>query len=176
MTSRIVPSIISSTLLLTAAFCQTADVLHKHVTYLASDELKGRALPSPGLEAAANYIAGQFKAAGLDPAGDDHYFQSIDRVLMRPDWSGYKFTITNGKQTIHVLRTEILVFTPVALNFENQEILKVDSENGAWLKGLQKHDIEGKILVIRIVTPSDGEEAQENFQNALATVMKFSPA
>ena len=42
-----------------------------HVAFLASDELAGRDTPSPGLEAAAEYIARRFEALGLKPGGDD---------------------------------------------------------------------------------------------------------
>jgi hypothetical protein len=45
-----------------------------HVKYLASDELKGRGAGTPGLDMAAEYIARQFKAAGLEPAGKDGAF------------------------------------------------------------------------------------------------------
>lgn len=44
--------------------------LLKDVTYLASDELEGRGLRTKGLELAAEYIAREFAAAGLDTA---HY-------------------------------------------------------------------------------------------------------
>ena len=39
--------------------------IKKHISYLASDELKGRGTSSPEELLAANYIAKQFKAAGL---------------------------------------------------------------------------------------------------------------
>ncbi len=59
-----------------AALDQIApDSLRANVTYLASDELEGRATPSPGLDKAADYIAEQFKKAGLDPV-DGSYFQT----------------------------------------------------------------------------------------------------
>jgi hypothetical protein len=55
-----------------------ADRYHKHVAYLASPEMKGRASGSPELERAADYIAQQFRVLGLRPAGDnDTYFQSF---------------------------------------------------------------------------------------------------
>lgn len=44
--------------------------LREHVAYLASPELAGRGLGSPGLEAAAAYIADRFKALGLAAGGD----------------------------------------------------------------------------------------------------------
>jgi hypothetical protein len=47
-----------------------------HVNYLASDKLQGRGLGSDGLEMAANYIASEFKKAGLIGGGDEKsYFQ-----------------------------------------------------------------------------------------------------
>jgi Zn-dependent M28 family amino/carboxypeptidase len=54
----------------------TENSLKGHVAFLASDTLQGRATPSAGEEAAAEYIAAQFRRAGLEPAGDDAYFQT----------------------------------------------------------------------------------------------------
>ncbi len=52
--------------------------LLQHIEYLASDELGGRGLGTPGLQKAADYIAEQFKEAGLVPAGDNgDYAQSF---------------------------------------------------------------------------------------------------
>jgi Zn-dependent M28 family amino/carboxypeptidase len=53
----------------------TPDSLRASITYLASDELEGRATPSPGLDKAADFIAEQFKKAGLEPI-DGSYFQT----------------------------------------------------------------------------------------------------
>jgi hypothetical protein len=46
------------------------------IKYLSSPELKGRGLGTPELNEAANYIAAQFKEAGLQPMGKD-YFQKF---------------------------------------------------------------------------------------------------
>jgi Zn-dependent M28 family amino/carboxypeptidase len=48
-----------------------------HVQYLASDELEGRNVGSAGYEKAAQYVAAQFKEAGLKPAGVNGYFQKV---------------------------------------------------------------------------------------------------
>jgi len=46
------------------------------VTFLASDEMKGRGLGTPELDRAADYIASEFKKMGLQPGGDNNsYFQ-----------------------------------------------------------------------------------------------------
>jgi Zn-dependent M28 family amino/carboxypeptidase len=51
----------------------------EHVKYLAGDELKGRASGSPELDKAADYIAAQFRSAGLRPMGDGNtYFQKFE--------------------------------------------------------------------------------------------------
>jgi hypothetical protein len=55
----------------------TAESLRGHLSFLASDALEGRATPSRGLDIAAEYIAAQFRRAGLEPAGDDGYFQTV---------------------------------------------------------------------------------------------------
>ena len=52
-----------------------------HVEYLAGDALAGRATPSPGQEAAAEYIAEKFRAWGLQPAGDSGGF--VQRYVVR---------------------------------------------------------------------------------------------
>ena len=55
--------------------------LRGHVSFLASDLLEGRANPSRGLDIAAEYIAAQFRRAGLEPAGEDGYFLTSRWVL-----------------------------------------------------------------------------------------------
>jgi hypothetical protein len=53
----------------TVAAIEAGD-FHTRIAFLASDSLRGRATPSPGLELAAQYIAGEFSRLGLEPGGD----------------------------------------------------------------------------------------------------------
>src|SRR5262245_33171217 len=63
----------------------SAERYAQSVSFLASDELKGRGNGTPELERAADYIESQFRIAGLKPAGEDNsYFQ--------------KFQITTGTE------------------------------------------------------------------------------
>src|SRR2546425_12511634 len=56
-----------------------------HLKYLADDRLDGRAPATRGGRLAANYIAAQFQALGLEPAArDGSYFQSVALVGMTP--------------------------------------------------------------------------------------------
>jgi hypothetical protein len=50
------------------------DQIKKHIEFLASDDLEGRGTGSLGEIKAANYIADEFKKAGLKPAGKDNSF------------------------------------------------------------------------------------------------------
>jgi hypothetical protein len=58
--------------------------MRAHVAFLASDAMKGREASSPEFMIAAHYVADQFKAAGLAPAGDNGgYLQSVPLVAYR---------------------------------------------------------------------------------------------
>jgi hypothetical protein len=53
--------------------------LRGHLSFIASDLLEGRDTPSRGLDIAAEYIAAQFRRAGLEPAGEGGgYFQTTE--------------------------------------------------------------------------------------------------
>src|SRR3954471_3668453 len=67
--------------------------LKADVSFLASDALQGRATPSPGLDIAAEYIAAQFRRAGLEPVGDDGYFQTADYLSVKSSREGLRFTL-----------------------------------------------------------------------------------
>ncbi|MFT7461727.1 MAG: hypothetical protein ACI9EF_000061 [Pseudohongiellaceae bacterium] len=59
----------------------------EHVSFLADDEQGGRGTGSTGLAASAEYVAAQFKQAGLSPAGDggtwmQHFDAPGGRVLV----------------------------------------------------------------------------------------------
>jgi hypothetical protein len=48
-----------------------------HITFLADDKLEGRNTGSEGHRKAAEYVADNFKRAGLRPAGNDGYIQPV---------------------------------------------------------------------------------------------------
>ncbi len=65
-----------------------------HIEYLASDELAGRGLGTEGIAKAAAYIAEQFEAGGVRPAGEDGgYFQSFELTLRRELTDDVRLTI-----------------------------------------------------------------------------------
>lgn len=56
----------------------TPNSLRSDLSFLSSDALAGRSTPSPGLEAAAEFIASRFRADGLEAPVDGTYFQTAD--------------------------------------------------------------------------------------------------
>jgi hypothetical protein len=71
----------------------SADRYMQYVTYLASDELKGRGNGTPELEKAAEYIASQFRTMGLTPAGTGgSFFQKFEVT------TGIEFSPKNALQ------------------------------------------------------------------------------
>ena len=62
-----------------------ARAMDAHLKYLADDLLEGRGPGTRGGMLAANYIAAQFEAMGLEPAGPDKsFFQPVALVGMKP--------------------------------------------------------------------------------------------
>src|SRR5271170_2487099 len=51
-----------------------------HVQFLADDKLEGRNVGSKGFEAAADYVVGQFKRAGLAPGAGATYSQPVEFI------------------------------------------------------------------------------------------------
>jgi len=56
-----------------------SDAIAKHARFLASNELTGRGVDTPGIKLARDYIAREFASYGLRPGGDNGtYFQSFE--------------------------------------------------------------------------------------------------
>lgn len=80
----------------------TPDALRTHVQYLASDQLEGRGTPSRGQDLATDYIAAEFRKAGLEPAGDDGYFQTAQWQYAERKAEDVNMRIAAGGATIAV--------------------------------------------------------------------------
>ena len=80
---------VSSLLVLVLASCGLSavtppippDAILDHIKFLASDELRGRGNGTEGLERAADYIAAEFKEAGLRPVGGSNWFQPFELTI-----------------------------------------------------------------------------------------------
>ncbi len=90
--------------------------LKAHVMFLASDALRGREAGTNEYEIAAQYVAAQFYAAGLRPAGvDGSYLQPVPLLSARPADKG-TLALTRGRGA------------PVALAFGEDYLPSADPE------------------------------------------------
>ena len=102
-----------------------ADSLRGHVSFLASDLLEGRGTPSRGLDIAAEYVAAQFRRAGLEPGGDDGYFQTANWVTRELNRESLEFTLETGDRKLQVPADRLSTPSPAAITLENVPMVKV---------------------------------------------------
>jgi hypothetical protein len=55
----------------------TKDAIYAHLAYLADDALEGRLTGEPGFDKAAQYVADRFAEIGLEPGGDEGWYQQV---------------------------------------------------------------------------------------------------
>jgi len=98
----------------------TQENLKNTTSYLADDARNGRRIGSPGHEDAANYVAGQFKAIGLQPGGEDGWFQHVPVVsaVIDAENSGVILHTAAGDAELEWLK-DVVVF-PDAIREESQ--------------------------------------------------------
>jgi hypothetical protein len=79
------------------------DPLMAHIRYLSSDELQGRGNGTEGLERAAEYIATQFRQAGLEPGGTGgSWFQPFEMVAGIEINPGNELTFSSAGRTVRL--------------------------------------------------------------------------
>lgn len=79
------------------------ETLLGHIKFLASDDLQGRGNGSAGLEQAVDYIAAQFKAAGLRPGGGNgDWFQPFDLTAGLSVGEGNTLVVRAGGQSVRL--------------------------------------------------------------------------
>ncbi len=119
------------------------DALRNHLAYLASDALGGRRTPSQGLEIAAEYIASQFKRAGLDPIGDTGYFQTCRVAALTPNPEGFRFSFDYDGKTVEVSPEHFQLDGIQQVQLNAAPILKVAAEKSS-IKHLR--NLSGKVV------------------------------
>src|SRR5437667_8655215 len=120
----------------------SAQSLQGHVWFLASDLLEGRDTPSRGLNIAAEYIAAQFRRAGLKAVGDDGYFQTAHYVTSQQSLDGVELTVHAGETNLRIGKSELRILTPGKAEFADVTPLKIK------LDDVKAESVEGKVIVI----------------------------
>ncbi len=104
----------------------SADSLRANLAFLASDELEGRNTPSPGLDRAAEYIAEQFRRAGLEPAAADHTFFQVARFdEATPELTGFRLVLRSGEKQVEIPANEARPQTLTALDLADTPVVEL---------------------------------------------------
>jgi hypothetical protein len=131
----------------------SADSMRGHLSFLASDALEGRGTPSKGLDLAAEYIAAQFRRAGLEPIGDDGYFQTADWKYLAPEPDSFECQWKLDGQSISIDVDHASGSLDTALDLPPTPTIKVDASNVETLKALEPAQVKGKIVLAEVPTP-----------------------
>ncbi len=131
-----------------------------HIQFLADDSLEGRLTGSPGFEKAAAYMAEQFRAAGLEPAGVDGYRQPIDFQVMQLDESRCALDLLRAGKAQPLKLGDDAVLGVSSHAAENVEAGAVFVGYGLTVPELHYddlagQDVKGKIVVFITGGPAD---------------------
>ena len=157
----------------------SAASLRGHLSFLASDLLEGRGTPSRGQDLAAEYIAAQYRRAGLEPLGDDEYFQTASWTHTQPDLAGFAFNLQSGQQRL-VLAPAQVSFTPgAALDARGVAIIKASWTDLSALEALGAA-VSGKVVLVEPATMQPRSQAEYDEMTAarnavLARIGKLQP-
>ncbi len=129
----------------------TADSLKGHLSFLASDLLEGRDTPSRGLDLAAEYIAAQFRRAGLEAIGDDGYFQTAKWELTETPANGFAFELKNGESPPIKVGKELASLQRLrGFDVPGASVFKIVAGDAEALKALTPRQVEGKAVLAEI--------------------------
>ncbi len=169
--------------LLTKALPADQAAMKAHVMFLASDAMKGREAGSPEFDIAAQYVAAQFYAAGLRPAGDEGgYLQRVPLVTYKAaDKGAMRWTTKDGAAqplvfgqdfvpSANPARAETNVSAPVV--FAGRGIVApqfgIDDYAGV--------DVRGKIVAIFSGSPTSFPGEERAYFGSAATKAQLAAA
>jgi hypothetical protein len=124
----------------------SADSLRGHLSFIASDMLEGRDTPSRGLDLAAEYIAAQFRRAGLEPAGGDGFFQIANWPVASQNSAGFKLELDNKGATLIVVPPQCRWSTETELDLSRLPLVKLGYQDAA-AESLSPNSLSGKALI-----------------------------
>ncbi len=146
----------------------TAANLKGDLSFLSSDALAGRYTPSPGLDVAAEFIASQFRAAGLEPGGDHDYFQTVQMVDRQMPKPSSEMTAQDGSEFFAIPPESITVVNAnEAARIDHCPVLVLKAKDPDALKGV---DVSGKAVIVPepFSSPVPAAQREEVFRKAYA--------
>lgn len=130
----------------------SAAAYQKHITYLASDELAGRGIGSPGIDEAAAYIADQFETFGVTPAGTDGYFQPFTVSVTNRIGDNTRLAVRGEDRSILELNRD---YVPLPFSkkggFDGPVVFVgygIDDTDGRGYNDYEGVDVKGKVVLM----------------------------
>lgn len=156
----------------TAATLQriSANSLRGHLSFIASDLLEGRASPSRGLDLAAEYIAAQFRRAGLEALGDDGYFQTANWTYSEPNLNSFSLVLDGAGQHVVLKSSQISFGAIPALAANAAAVVKADFQQVAALEALGA-GVAGKVVVCEL--PAGRITSREQYEERMHALDAF---
>ena len=142
----------------------SAQSLRGHVSFLASDLLEGRNTPSRGLDLAAEYIASQFRRAGLEPAGDDGYFQTAAMLQLTPEPAEFEMKFQQGENVLTIPRDQAVPRVAHAVTLTGTQIFRMGGTDAA---ALDRGQVRGRAVVT---------DAARGARRTISALQKLEPA
>ena len=147
-----------------------ADRFLSDVEWLADDAREGRGVGTQGLAASADWLEAQFKSIGLEPAGENGtYRQRFDAVT----------DVERGPETtLSINGTTIPADAYMIPGFSGQGSIEAPVVFAGWGidsadHGIQNYeglDVDGKAVIVRRFTPTDGEFESDELQRRLGDI------
>lgn len=131
------------------------------IDFLASDSLKGRKTPSPGLTVAGDYIANHFKLYGLEPVNGS-YFEDFNLALVRLGETNFMKLSKGGSQKAYEIKIDFMPFELTANKEAQGEVVFV----GYGITAPEYHyddyaniDVRGKIVFLLRHEPQENDSS-----------------
>ncbi len=121
--------------------------LRGNLSFLASDLLEGRDTPSRGLDIAAEYIAAQFRIAGLEPAVNGDYFQNARMTVVEPNFANFEVKLSQGGREFSAGPNDAVMRLAAALDIKNAPLFKLDLADAELVDKLSAGQVEGKVVI-----------------------------
>jgi hypothetical protein len=138
--------------------------LRADISFLASDALEGRGTPSRGLDIAAEFLASQFRRAGLEPAGDDGYFQTATYYQITPATDPVELSVNDAP----LPKSAIGLQDAAATKLTNAQAFRVSLSD---LDTLPADPVRGKVLLI-----DPGDSGFQGLRRMPAQLARLEPA
>jgi Peptidase family M28 len=136
----------------------SSNSLRGNLSFLASDLLEGRGSPSRGLDIAAEFIAAQFRRAGLEPPVNGDYFQVADMLVRRPNLEGFALEFTNKNREVKIAPDDATIEIDTALDLKSAPLFKLVANDTH-----KPQELDGKVVILRL---RDGRGVHELLDKA----------